>query len=152
MNARTCNALKAYGQAGVETAVATASPHQLISMLFEGALLAISAAKGHLLRGDAAAKSKAILKAAAIIDAGLKASLDEKAGGDIARNLKALYEYMSGRLYAANLNDDPALLDEVARLLTGLQETWEAIGSRPAETRPLPEPAPFRVARSYGAA
>ncbi len=53
-------------------------------------------------------KGKSISKAIQIIDNGLRASLDKKAGGEIAEGLDALYEYMGARLLTANLNNDLA--------------------------------------------
>ena len=79
--------------------------------------------------GETAAKGRAISQAIAIIDSGLRASLDKTAGGEIAVSLDALYEYMSNRLLIANLNNDPAILEEVSNLLSQLREAWEAIGS-----------------------
>jgi flagellar protein FliS len=125
MNATT--AIKAYNRVGVESGVSTADPHQLISMLFQGALLAIANAKNGILRKDASAKGAAISKAIMIIDEGLNASLDKDAGGELAHNLSALYDYMSIRLLTANLKNDIAALDEVARLLADLKQPWDSI-------------------------
>jgi len=123
-------ATKAYARTGVESGVAAADPHKLIAMLYQGALLAIANAKNGILRKDISAKCAAISKAIAIIDEGLNASLDKKVGGELAQNLSALYDYMSRRLLAANLNNDMAALDEVSRLLNDLKGAWDNI--RPA--------------------
>ena len=135
MNVMTNNALNAYAKVGVETGVETATPHQLILMLYEGALNALASAKMHLQRNEIALKGQSITKAIAIIDEGLKLSLDLKAGGELAQNMKALYDYMCSRLLVANLKNDEAMLDEVARLLTDLKVAWEAIG-KPAAIAP----------------
>ncbi|TXF11799.1 flagellar export chaperone FliS [Pelomicrobium methylotrophicum] len=120
-------ALNAYAQAAVDADVMTAHPHRLILMLFEAARVAIARARRHLASGETAAKGEAISKAIQIIDHGLKASLDVKAGGELAERLSALYEYMSRRLLVANQRNDGDALAEVARLLAELQEAWEAI-------------------------
>lgn len=125
MNANTAS--KAYAKVGVESGVTAADPHKLISMLYQGALLAIANAKNGILRKDIPAKGAAISKAIAIIDEGLNASLDKKVGGDLAQNLSSLYEYMGRRLLTANLNNDMAALDEVARLLNDLKGAWDSI-------------------------
>jgi len=122
-------ALKAYSSVGVETGVMTANPHELVLMLFEGARLAITEAKLHMLRNETAAKGEAISKAIMIIDHGLKASLDVRAGGEIAEKLSALYEYMTSRLLVANLKNEPKALEEVGRLLAELHGAWETIGN-----------------------
>jgi len=135
MNATT--AIKAYAKVGVESGVSAADPHKLIAMLYQGALLAIANAKNGMLRKDIPAKGAAISKAIAIIDEGLNASLDKKVGGDLAQNLSSLYEYMGRRLLIANLNNDIAALDEVARLLNDLKGAWDGI-RKPAAAVPQP--------------
>lgn len=121
---------KAYTQVGLETGVVAASPHKLIVMLFEGALVAVSTAMEQMKAGNIAGKGKSISKAINIIDNGLRASLNKEAGGEIGRNLDALYEYMSGRLLLANLQNNPEILAEVHRLLTDLKGAWDAIGNQ----------------------
>jgi len=124
----TRSALSAYNKVAVEIGVESASPHKLVLMLYEGAIAAISAAKVNMLRNDTTAKGEAISKAIAIIDEGLKTSLDDKAGGELAQNLKALYDYMTNRLLVANLRNELKVLEEVGRLLAELHGAWKAIG------------------------
>jgi len=119
----------AYANVGVETGVMAASPHKLIVMLFDGAVAAVGSALVHMQAGSIPEKGKAISKAIQIIENGLRASLDRKAGGQIGENLDALYEYMQHRLLLANLQNDPAILEEVQRLLNELREAWNAIGT-----------------------
>lgn len=123
----TATAIKAYAKVGVESGVAAADPHKLISMLYQGALLAIANAKNSILRKDIATKGISISKAITIIDEGLNASLDKSVGGELALNLSSLYQYMGVRLITANLKNDVAMLDEVARLLSDLKEAWDGI-------------------------
>ena len=125
---------KAYATVGVETGVAAASPHKLIVMLFEGAMVAISSGIQHMQSGDIAKKGEAISKAINIIDNGLRASLDKKVGGEIALNLDALYEYMINRLIIANAKNQKTVLEEVHQHLKGLKDAWETID--PAKTAP----------------
>ena len=131
-------ATRAYSKIGVESGVAAADPHKLITMLYQGALLAIANARNGIMRNDVSAKGTAISKALAIIDEGLNASLDKNAGGSLARNLSSLYDYMCTRLIAANLKNDMAALDEVARLLADLKEAWEDIRPNAAQAAPQP--------------
>ncbi|MFL6673477.1 MAG: flagellar export chaperone FliS [Massilia sp.] len=119
--------VSAYANVGIETGVAAADPHKLIVMLFDGACVAIRSAIVQMQAGDIAAKGAAISKAITIIENGLRASLDQKAGGDIAASLEALYEYMGGRLLQANLQNDVGMLEEVHRLLSDLRGAWNAI-------------------------
>lgn len=150
-------AINAYAKVEMDSGVAAADSHKLILMLYEGALLAISSARNQMLNKNTAAKGKSISHAIMIINEGLLASLDKKAGGDLAQNLAALYEYMSKRLLIANLKDDMAALDEVDRLLTELKDAWMTINpaaSKPAQQeRPRSQTAPSRpasAALTYG--
>lgn len=120
-------AIRNYAKVGIESGVLAADPHKLIALLFQGALLAIANAKNAMLRKDIPAKGAAISKAMAIIDEGLNASLDKNVGGELAQNLSALYSYMCVRLLDANLKNDVAALDEVARLLNDIKGAWDSI-------------------------
>lgn len=126
---------EAHEKIGVESGMFSADPHRQISMLYQGALLAIANARNGILRKDLPAKAAGISKAFMIIDGGLNASLGKKVGGELVQNLSALYEYMGIRLTQANLNNDMAALDEVARLLNDLNGAWESI--HPVNAPPL---------------
>lgn len=120
----------AYHQVGVQTMVSGASAHGLVALLFDGFMTAAHRAKGALRSGDIAAKGQAIGHAMRIVDEGLKASLDLKAGGKLAADLCDLYAYVCLRLIQANLNSDESALDECVTLVTPLREAWLAIGQR----------------------
>jgi flagellar secretion chaperone FliS len=154
MNTLTRGALDAYSKAGVESNIRDASPHKLISMLFDGALVAVGMARNHMLLKQIPEKGLAISRAISIIDEGLKVSLDENAGGELARNLKSLYEYLSNRLLMANIHNDVEALDEVAHLLGELKGAWDQIGEQVQAVAPhVVEPAiPARAPMSYGKA
>jgi len=122
--------VNAYANVGLETGIASASPHKLIVMLYDGALVALLSAKTNIAAGNIAAKGSAISKAISIIDNGLRASLDKDAGGEIAANLDALYDYMSRRLLHANLKNDVTIIDEVHGLLADLRGAWVEIGDK----------------------
>lgn len=117
----------AYASVGLETGVATASPHKLIVMLFDGALTSLNIALMEMRAGNVAAKGRAISKAIRIIEEGLRASLDKSAGGAIAGSLDSLYEYISGRLLRANLENRAEDIEEAQRLLGELRGAWLAI-------------------------
>ncbi len=135
----------AYANVGVETGVAAASPHKLIVMLFDGALVAVATALQHMGAGNIAAKGNSISHAISIIDNGLRASLDKTVGGGIAISLDSLYEYMSHRLLIANLKNQPAILKEVHALLLDLRTTWLEISPKenamPTPSLPTPKHA-----------
>jgi flagellar secretion chaperone FliS len=117
----------AYRQVGVLTGVAAASPHRLVTMLFDGFDEALAQALGSLREGAVEAKCRSVSRAVRIVDEGLRANLDLKAGGALAADLQALYAYVSLRLVQANLHNDAAALDECRRLMQPLREAWSSI-------------------------
>ncbi|MGE5523032.1 MAG: flagellar export chaperone FliS [Rhodospirillaceae bacterium] len=141
-------AVKAYAKVEVETGVATADPHELVLMLYEGAMTAIINAERHMASGEVAGKGESISKAIMIIDDGLAASLDVAAGGAIAENLRALYAYMSQRLLAASVSNDPAPLQEVRKLLGELKGAWASIKPAP-RTAGAAQTAAYAAPRAY---
>jgi flagellar protein FliS len=128
MNALNARAMGQYKQVETKVGADSADPHQLIVMLFDGALERIAIAKGAIQRNEIEEKGQKIGRAIAIID-GLRASLNKDLGGDIANNLDDLYEYMQRRLFEANLKSDIPTLDEVADLLKEIKSAWVSISS-----------------------
>ena len=126
------NSAQAYARVGVETGVTAANPHQLILMLFDGALLAIAKADASIQGGAIIDKSQAISRATDIISSGLRASLDFSGGDDLAMRLASLYDYMVLRLIHANVKNDTGALHEVSGLLTEIRSAWEEIADDPA--------------------
>ena len=124
MNART--ALNAYKTAKNEIVIDDASPHQLITMLLDGAIERVTAAVGAMDRGEIAVSGASIGKAISIID-NLRVSLDQHQGGQIAENLASLYEYMTRRLLEANATKDTAMLTEVTGLLREIKVAWDQV-------------------------
>lgn len=123
----------AYARVGVESAVMSASPHQLIVMLFDGAQASIRTARIHLGDGNAAEKGKAISKALDIVNNGLMAALDAERGGEIAERLASLYDYVARLLLSANLHDDVESLDQAEKILGDIASAWREIdGQTPA--------------------
>jgi flagellar protein FliS len=126
----------AYARVGMETRTMSASPHQLIVMLFDGVVTSIGMARHHMVAGDMAAKGNAISKAVSIVDNGLKAALDAKAAGaagaELVGNLSALYDYVIRRLLYANLHNEPKALDEAEALLENVASAWREIGGASA--------------------
>lgn len=124
----------AYARVGIETNIASANPHQLVLMLFDGALLAVNTGAAAMAEKDSALKIRQITKAIEIISLGLKASLDPNAGGELAERLAALYDYMCVRLTLANAQNNPAPLSEVSGLLRDLRDAWAQIADAKPET------------------
>ena len=146
-------ALSAYGQASIDLVVETASPHQLIVMLYEGAIKSVISAKFYTEQGMIAEKGTAISKAISIIDDGLRLALDRDVGGELVENLDQLYEYLSFKLLQANLNNDIDSLGQVLELLNQLKEAWQAINpALTASTKLEAELEPNSSAVNYGRA
>lgn len=117
----------AYQQIGTETAVATASPHKLVALLFQGLFDAMQKARGAIRSGDVVGKGAALGQASRIVEEGLKASLNLKDGGELASNLHGLYTYVVARLMYANLRSDETALDECQALLAPVRDAWAGI-------------------------
>ena len=120
----------AYQRVDVETSISQASPHQLISLLFEGLFQAVGAASAALKRGDIVAKCAQITKAVRIIDEGLKPALNMTQGGELASNLDAVYGYCVTRLTLANLTNDERALEDVVRVMTPVATGLKQIGDQ----------------------
>ncbi len=119
-------AMQQYRQNHVQGGIDGASPHRLVQMLMEGALEKILAAKGFMANKDIAKKGEQISWAISIIDS-LRSCLNVEVGGDFARNLSNLYDYMEQRLLEANIKNDSTILDEVGQLMLQVKSGWDAI-------------------------
>ena len=121
-----------YRQVGVATAVSQADPHQLVLLLFDGAVAAVLQARHALATGDITTRVNTISRAMRIIDEGLKAALESHGDPALSANLAALYEHMVARLFMANRHASDAPLAEVLKLLGELRSAWAAIAPTPA--------------------
>ena len=121
-----------YHKVQTDTGVETASPHRLVAMLFEGFFDACSQARGHSKSGNVEQKCRSLGRAARIVDEGLKAPLDLQGGGELAKDLRDLYAYVTVRLTHANLRNDEAAIDECQQLLRPIQSAWNQIGAQVA--------------------
>jgi flagellar secretion chaperone FliS len=117
----------AYARVAVESRVPHADPHQLILLLYDGAIAAVQQALLHLADKRVSEKGTAVSKAIQIIDEGLRLSLDESQGGELALQLRDLYDYMSRRLLFASVRGEPEGMHEVLGLLRELRSAWAEI-------------------------
>ena len=124
VSARSANA---YKSVGVETSVLGADAHQLVRLLYDALLQSLGTAKLSIQARDIPAKGRAIGKAVCLIEEGLKAGLNDAQGGDLAANLRRLYDYCILVLTEANLHSNEEKIDEVARLIKPLAQAWNAI-------------------------
>jgi flagellar protein FliS len=110
------------------TAIMTASPGQLVLMLYDGALKAIALAReGFAIPVEEPRRIQVInqhlLKAQAILSE-LQSGLNLDSGGEFARVMHGLYDYHNRRLFEANLRKQVEPVIEVERLVRELRDAW----------------------------
>lgn len=108
------------------TSAETRDPHELVKLLFIGLTDRIAAARAALTKNDREARAIAVTKAQKILF-GLRDSLDYEAGGELAINLDALYDYCLRRLTAAHAREDDDIFAEVMDLMVGIRDAWKEI-------------------------
>jgi flagellar secretion chaperone FliS len=119
-------AARHYADVHTNSGIEQQSPHRLIQMLMEGFLARINSAKGAMEHKDFEAKSRYISQAIGIVS-GLNDALDMEAGGELALNLRGLYDYMGARLITASAQNSQEILNELAGLMREIKEAWDAI-------------------------
>ena len=117
-----------YGKKGLgryqDMKVQTASPAQIMIMLYDGAIRFSLQAKKKIEERDFEGKGVFISKTQAIIDE-LMNSLDFTIAPDLCTNLQKLYIYINERLTHANIQLDAEAMDEVIQLLNTLRDGWK---------------------------
>ncbi len=114
----------AYGAAASryrDAELSAATPAQLVVMLFDKMLLTLRRARVALEAGEVETRTELLLKASDMLTE-LRVTLDHEQGGDIARNLDALYGYALQQLFAVNRHREVARLDEVLRIVGELRD------------------------------
>jgi flagellar secretion chaperone FliS len=106
----------------------TITPYQVITLLLDGALERIDQAINRVSDGDVDEASILVQKAIGIVG-GLRESLNLSAGGEIAGNLDALYEYIVQRLETINDDKPLVVLEEVKNLLQEVYSGWDGIST-----------------------
>ncbi len=115
--------MNAYGQYQ-QNQILSASPEQILIMLYDGAIRFTRQAMYGLEEENLAIFHHGIQKTLAIISE-FSNSLDHEIGGEIAVNLDSLYTFMIRQLTLANLHKNIENLQVVERLLVDLRATWE---------------------------
>ncbi|HHA1723962.1 TPA: flagellar export chaperone FliS [Enterobacter cloacae] len=125
----------AYTTVSLDSQITGATPHQLIVLLYDGAINAMKRAEIYFQSGNIARRGEMISRAINIIDNGLRAGLDHEKGGKIAEELESLYEYISRTLLEVNLNKSGDKLPHLIALMTGMLETWQAIAPQQKQVK-----------------
>jgi flagellar secretion chaperone FliS len=131
--------LATYQSVSAHGNVASADSHRLVLMLMDGVMDRLAQARGCLERHDIGRKAKLLHSCVTLITE-LRGSLNISKGGDLARNLSELYEYMMRQLMRANAEDNADFIREVASLLGEIRGAWMAIG--PEVRQPMAAMAP----------
>ncbi|EHR0245663.1 flagellar export chaperone FliS [Vibrio parahaemolyticus] len=118
-----------YQQVDLDAQAAAANPHQLVIMLIDGLLDEIERIRGHLAAKRLAEKGAAINKCMNIL-IGLTSALDDENGGEIAENLRQLYDFCQVELYYASVQNDADRLMNVERVMGNIREGWMNFGQQ----------------------
>jgi flagellar protein FliS len=109
-----------------EMEATSASPGQLVVMLFDHLVLHLAKAKLAAAPEHLAARSDALEVCRAVLTE-LLVTLDQERGGDIARHLASLYAFMLGELVTLGLRPDPARLRRLSAICEELRDAFAAI-------------------------
>ncbi|MFM7468926.1 MAG: flagellar export chaperone FliS [Vampirovibrionales bacterium] len=124
-----------------EEQILNASPHQLLLMLFDGAIKAVLLSKKAFETKTFELSAKELIRAQRILRE-LMDSLDFEVAPDIAKNLYSIYEYLHYQLVQANVNHDTTLLDEVLWHLRTLRKTWAEASQKASQERTITVESP----------
>lgn len=111
-----------------KSAVNGASPLQLVIMLYDGALRFMEAGKNAMKQRDIQKQNDFLQRAQRVVME-LMSTLDMEKGGEVAKNLLALYSYVLNELVMANMGDDPAGIDRGIKVLSDLRESWSELAA-----------------------
>jgi flagellar protein FliS len=109
-------------------AVLTASPGQLIVMLYDGAGRFLHQAGVAMAGGDVTAAHNKLVRAENIVRH-LRSTLDMDQG-QISERLSSIYTFSLEHLRQARIQQDPKKLEEVSELLGRLRDSWAAIADQ----------------------
>ncbi|MDP1579775.1 MAG: flagellar export chaperone FliS [Candidatus Didemnitutus sp.] len=108
--------------------VLTASPGQLVLMLYDGALRNLGNVREAFSRPTDDVRrieviNQQLIKAQNIL-VELQGTLNHEAGGEFSRTMERLYDYYIRRLTEANMRKDVEPVIEVERLLRDVRDAW----------------------------
>ncbi len=110
------------------SSVMTASPGQLVVMLYDGMARFLRQAEVLADEGAWTNAGERLTKADAILDE-LLITLDIEAGGEVAERLQAIYVFCKKLLIEARVDRVSDPIRHAARLLAELREAWAEIAS-----------------------
>lgn len=116
---------KAYAENDAMTSVTSSNSKELIILVYEKIFDHLRVAKQELREGRYGIEF--FTKASDLINLGLLASLDYQKGGEIATNLKSIYEWTLGNIIQARLQKSPEMVQDAIDILTPLYEAWVSL-------------------------
>jgi flagellar protein FliS len=118
-----------YHAVNLDAQTARASPVELVLLLTDGLLDELARVRAHIVARRYEEKANGIDKCVEIIN-GLSSSLDFEHGGEVVANLANLYEFCAAHLHGAGVKLDPAMVDEVVRIMTTIRQGWQGVQAR----------------------
>jgi flagellar protein FliS len=118
-----------YRSIDLEVKAATASPYELVLVLFDGLLDELARARGHIEAKRYQEKGRSLEKCMNIIN-GLNGALDYDNGGEVVQGLSRLYDYCIYRLSDVSVSLSLEGLDEVVNLVGIVREGWEGVNAK----------------------
>ena len=139
------NPWKSYQQVATQTA----SPGQLVLMLYDGIVRFLEHALAGFELEDPLEFNRTInnniIRAQAIINE-LNYSLDMEKGQDCADNFRRLYEYMDRLLQQSNQHKKPEGIHEVIKRITVLRTAWNEMITKDPAGQPQASAQPMTAA------
>jgi flagellar secretion chaperone FliS len=111
-----------------QQSILTATPGQLVVMLYDGCLRFLNQAAYAMRGGDVAESNARLTRAEAIIEE-LHSTLDMEKGGVVASRLQGIYVFCSKHLLEARQNREPENIEKVSELLSELRDAWAQIAA-----------------------
>ena len=129
MNDSVNESYEGYRSVDLESRAASASPYELVVVLFDGLLDELARARGHIEGKRYQQKGQSLEKCLNILN-GLNGALDYDTGGELVQGLSRLYDYCIYRLSDVSVTLSLEGLDEVVHLLETLREGWEGVNEK----------------------
>jgi flagellar protein FliS len=115
--------LKAYKKVDIESTIMSSEPHQIILMMFDGALQSLAIAKGAIERKDYELKSQMVSKFINIVSA-LRNSLDFDSEPVVSKRFDDLYIYCIDVINDVSISMDATGVDGIIELIKPLRNAW----------------------------
>jgi flagellar protein FliS len=122
-------AYASYHSTSLDAQTSRASPIELVLLLTDGLLDELARARAHIVAQRYEPRAASINKCVDIIN-GLSSSLDFEGGGQVVANLADLYDFCTRHLHGAGIKQDPAMIDEVVKIMSTIRQGWSGVQAR----------------------